>query len=152
MDINQQFQILIDEAINYGLSPEIMEKGVNPVLKAFASKLKHLEYYILQNKKGEWLYTTLTHRYQPEREKTVIYAFASYQDAMNSDQQNVDLKVIPLGISNILLQFIALKPVDSIIFLETPGDLNTGSEVSRNKLEESLQIQLQQLRPSSDFA
>jgi hypothetical protein len=148
MKLDQQLQILIEEASGQGVPSWVMEKAVVPILKAFASQLQHLEYYVLQSRDRDWIITTLSNIEKPEQEKQVIYAFSSSEDAVNS-QGNSDLEIAiaSIPVTHLLFQLFALDGVDSIIFLETPGNLEKGVEIFRASLQNSIQKQLQQLAP-----
>lgn len=147
MKLDRQLQILIDEAPQHGVPSLVMEQVVSPVLKAFATQLQHLEYYVLQSRDRDWVVSTISHIERPQQEKQVIYAFSTSQDATNS-QENFDLQMtsVSLPVTHILFQLFALESVDSIIFLETPGKLEKGTEIFRARLQESIQKQLQQLK------
>ena len=149
MNLDEQLKSLIDEAPQHGVPSTVMEQAVTPVLKGFAQKLKHPEYYVSQNLAGNWVLTTLQSRVQPTREKKVIYAFANLKDAANF-QGSVDPQMMAttVPVTSLLFQLFALQQVDSLIFLEIPGDLNTGIEIKRLDLQTALQKQLQQISPS----
>lgn len=148
MNLEEQLKILIDEAPQHGVPSPVMEQAVTPVLKGFAETLKHLEYYVAQNLDGDWVLTTLQNRAQPTQEKKVIYAFANRKDAANF-QGTADLQMMAMAVpvTSLLFQLFAVQQVDSIIFLETPGDLNTGIEIQRPDLQIAIQKQLQQINP-----
>lgn len=143
MKLQKQLHILADEAPQYGIPSEIMQKAVIPVVGAFAQKLRHETYYILQNQAGDWLITTLSHRHHPELEKKVIYAFSRSQDAAKS--QNTAISVA-IPVTHLLFQLFALGQIDSIIFMDKQGNLNDGIEISRAALQNSLQHQLKQVK------
>ena len=82
MNLDQQIDILRDNAPNHGISPIVIEKAIAPALKMFAKQLKHEHYYLLQNLQQGWILTTLSNRSQPQQQKKVIYAFATSKDAM----------------------------------------------------------------------
>ena len=145
MNLDEQIQDLIDNAPANGVNAKVMEQAIAPVLKLFATQLQHLEYYIPQNLEKNWVLTTLSNRNQPEIEKKVIYAFATLKDAANF-QGNADPQIfaLPVSVSDILFQTIALEGVDSVIFLDTPGNLTAGTEVSCPDLKRLVEMQLQQ--------
>lgn len=146
MNLDQQLKILIDEAPQHGVPSPVMERAVNPVLKGLAQKLKYLEYYVAQNLDGDWVLTTLQSRAQPTREKKVIYAFANLKDAVNfPGSADSQMMAMAVPVTSLLFQLFALEQVDSIIFLETSGDLNTGIEIKRTDLQTAIQKQLQHL-------
>jgi hypothetical protein len=150
MNLEQQMQALIDNAPQDGQTPMIME-AIAPVLKHFADRLQHSQYYILQSPHQSWLVTTLSNRNQPELEKNVIYAFTTPQDSFsfqpNSQPQNQSQNpVLAIPVLQILFQIFALTMVDSVIFFEVPGNTVNGTEVRRQDLATAIQSQLQQIR------
>lgn len=142
MRLKKQLQILADEAPKFGIPPEIMQKAVLPIIGAFAQQLRYETYYILQNQAGDWLIETLSHRSHPNLEKKVIYAFNRAQDA--TQEQNTVAVAIP--VAHLLFQLFALGQIDSIVFLEQPGNFNDGVEIARAALQNSLQHQLKQVQ------
>lgn len=150
MKLDRQLQILIDEAPQQGVPSLVMEKVVSPVLKAFATQLQHLEYYVLQSRDRDWVVSTISHLERPQQEKRVIYAFSTAKDAIAS-QENFDLQMtsISLPVTHLLFQLLALESADSIIFLETPGNLEKGTEILRAKLQASIEMQLQNIKTPS---
>ena len=182
MDLNKQIQVLIDDAPQDGVTPQIVA-AIAPGLKLLAAKLRHLQYYILQSyaanvaeagespaaleenyaanvaEAGEspaaWVVTTLSDRANSKITKQVIYAFPTLKDASAVSLAELEPQVVAqaIPVANILFQLFALETVDSIIFFETPGDLNTGIEIRRADLQSLIQFQLQQfsepsIRPS----
>lgn len=146
MDLEQQIQALIKNAPQDGTTPNLV-RAIAPVLILLASQLRHPEYYLLQTLEREWVLTTLSNRAQPDVEKNVIYAFATLKDA--ADFQSVsDPQIIamPLPITHILFQMLALDNVNSVVFFDTPGNLATGTEVRRDDLQHLVQTQLRQLQ------
>jgi hypothetical protein len=150
MKLDRQLQILIDEAPQHGVPSLVMEKVVSPVLKAFASQLQHLEYYILQSRDRDWVVSTIAHLERPQQEKRVIYAFSTSESATNSQESfNLQMSSVSLPVTHLLFQLLALESIDSIIFIES-GKVEKGIEIPRAKLQESLQKQLQQPKSSSN--
>lgn len=147
MDIEAQIDNIVQEAPQYGVPKEVMEKGIKPILKQLTADLNHQEYFICQNAQENWIITTLNHREQPDLEKKVIYAFASQADALEM-QKLFDEVVIPVSIpvAQLIFQLFALKSVDSIVFMDLPGNLNKGKEITQNNLFELWQIQLQKFK------
>lgn len=152
MQLEQQLQILLDEAPQHGIPTAVMQQAVIPVLKAFAQKLRYEQYYLIESDRGDWLLTTLSHRDNPELEKTVIYAFATSEDA-NQFQKgfNSVLSTTVIPVTYLLFQLFAIEQVNSLIFLETPGNIEAGKEISRADLRISIQKQLQQLQTTPPF-
>ena len=153
MDLDQQIQILIDNAPQDGVTPRVMQQILKPILKLFANQLQHLEYYVLQTLDQNWVLTTLSNRKQPNVEKKVIYAFATVKDAANF-QGSWDPKILamPVAVTHILFQMFALEQVSSVVFMETPGNSQTGKEVHRQDLQNLMKKQIEQLgkSPSSN--
>lgn len=148
MDLEQQIQVLIDSAPQDGTTPKLVE-AIAPVLKLLTSQLRHLEYYILQTLDEGWVVTTLSNRTQPEVEKNVIYAFSTLKDA--ADFQSVSdpqILALPIPVTHILFQMLALETVTSTVFFDTPGNLTVGVEVRRDELQNLMSTQLQ----NSQFA
>ncbi|MCU0534819.1 MAG: hypothetical protein MUD14_13080 [Hydrococcus sp. Prado102] len=147
MKLDRQLQILIEEAPQQGISTVVIEKGVTPVLRAFASQLQHLEYYVLQNREGDWIVSAIANIEKPQQQKQVIYAFSTSQDAIHAQaNSNLQLKNVSVPVAHLLFQLFALEGVDSLIFLETPNNLEKGIEIPRISLQQSIQQQLQRLK------
>lgn len=146
-NIEQQLQTLIENAPPDGVTPKVMKNAIAPILNLFAQRLNHPVYYILQTLDQGWVMTTLSNRNDPKTEKRVIYAFPTLEDAKLMQGGNPDPQIIATAVpvTHILFQMFALKVVDSTVFMETPGDLNTGKEVKRADLQKLVQIQLQKL-------
>ncbi len=150
MNLEQQMQALIDNAPQDGQTPMIME-AIAPVLKHFADRLQHSQYYILQSPHQSWLVTTPSNRKQPELEKNVIYAFTTPQDSLSfqphsQPQTQPQNPALAIPVLQILFQMFALTMVDSVIFFEVPGNTVNGTEVRRQDLATAIQSQLQQIR------
>ncbi len=145
MDLDQQLQVLIDNAPQDGTTPYAVA-AIAPMLKAIASQLKHSEYYILQTMDQEWVLVTLQNQSEPTMEKTVIYAFPTLKDVSFSPYSLNDpnLMATPLPIIHILFEMIAINTIDSIIFMETPGDPQSGIELRQEDIQTLLQQQLQE--------
>lgn len=151
MDLDQQLQELVAQAPPDGTTPKAIE-AIAPVLKLLANQLSHLNYYVLQTLDGGWVLTTLSNRAQPEVEKNVIYVFATLKDA--ADFQSVSdpqIVAMPVPVTHILFQMLAIDTAHSIVFFDTPGNLTAGTEVRRDDLQQAMQTQLKQIRsaPSS---
>ncbi|AUB39421.1 hypothetical protein COO91_05414 [Nostoc flagelliforme CCNUN1] len=147
MDLEAQIQLLIDNAPRDGITPNLIA-AIAPALRAIAQKLRHSQYYILQNSESSWVLTTLSNLTNPGLEKRVLYAFPTIQDVSLISPAGLDpqmlAKIIP--VTHILFQLVALEPVDSIIFLETPGKTTHTVEIRRADLEKLMQQQLRQQR------
>lgn len=145
MTLEKQLQIIIDDAENYGVPKEVMEKAIAPVLKSFAKQLHHLEYYVLQTLGGDWILTTIMNP-QLQQEKKVIYGFISVKDAATSQGiANTDLIAMPISVVQLLFRLVSLQQVDSIFFLENSQNLNSGVEIERDRLLQLTQYQIEQL-------
>ncbi len=144
MDLEQQIQVLIENAPQDGTTPKIVE-AIAPVLTLIANQLRHSDYHILQTLDQGWVVTTLSNRAQPNVEKNVIYAFPTLKDA--TDFQSVadpQIIVATVPVTHILFQMLAIDTITSIVFFNTPGNLTAGTEVRRDDLQQLIQIQLQQ--------
>jgi len=143
MDLDQQIQVLIENAPQDGSTPGIM-KAIAPGLKEFALKLRHLNYYVFRTLDEAWVLTTLGNRLEPTMEKKVIYAFPTPKDA-SSFQQMPDPQVISssVPVTHILFQMFAMDMVDSTVFIETPGNLMTGTEIFRDNLADCIHAYMQ---------
>lgn len=146
MDLDRQIQVLVDEAPQDGITPALVA-GVASALKQLAASLRHLEYYILENPEQGWVFATLSNRAQPDLQKKVVYAFPTFNDAIDF-QQVPDPQVIAkaMPVTHILFQMFAMDIVDSTIFLETPGNNTAGEEVSRARLLSLVQTHLRRLK------
>ncbi|MBP0000980.1 MAG: hypothetical protein J7641_18605 [Cyanobacteria bacterium SID2] len=144
MNLDRQIQTLIENAPRDGSTPQAIE-AISPVLKAFAERLRHAEYYILQTPEGNWLTTTLSNRANPDLEKTVVYGFPHLDDAQASHPQTSERQLIALAlpVTHLLFQLLALDRVDSLIFFEVPGRPETGAEVKRSDIQQAVSLQLQ---------
>lgn len=145
MTLEQQLQLIIDDAANYGVPSLVVEKAIAPVLKVFAEQLQHLEYFVLQNLAEDWVLTTITNP-QLQQSKKVIYAFISVQDAATfQGTANADLIAMPIDVVQLLFRLFSLQEVDSIIFLDNSPNLNHGVEIQRDRLSQLIRQQIEQL-------
>jgi hypothetical protein len=155
MDINQQIQMLVEQAPQYGASSQEVE-AIAPALITVADRLKHPEYYVLQTLDQNWVMTILNHPTESEVTKNVLSVFPTLEDAKVSASgfENAQVIAIPIPVIHILFQMLAMEPLDSIIFFEQPRDFNTGAEVTRASLLELVRISLQtvQSRTPTDIA
>lgn len=149
MDLDLQIQTLIEKAPRDGSTPQILE-AIAPALKLLAQQLGHLQYFILQTANGSWAVTVLSNLKQPGSEKKAIYAFPTFKDASKAAtavSPAGDRAVpVPLPVTHILFQILALETIDSIVFFETPGSVETGTEVSREQVQKLIGVYLQQYR------
>lgn len=144
MDLDQQIQALIQDAPQDGTTPILIE-AIAPILKQFGKRLRHSQYYIVQTLDQNWAVTTLSNRAEPDVEKQVIYAYPSLKDVESSPYPMKDPQLIalPIPVTHILFQLIALEGVDSIIFFEVPNNTFTGTEIQRMEMQEQMQTYLQ---------
>ena len=114
MDLEAQIQLLIDNAPQDGMTPQIMA-SIAPVLIAVARKLNHYQYCILQNSQQDWVLTTLSNRANPEIEKQIIYAFPTIQDVSLISDAGRDPHLLPtlMDVIPILFQFCLLYTSDA---------------------------------------
>lgn len=147
MNIDQQLQVLIHDAPKYGVTSAEVQ-AIAPALKGIAEQLKHPQYYVLQTDEQGWLMTTLAQSTQSNVTKNVVYVFPTLKDVMTSSYAQLDPQVaaLPIPVTHILFQMLAMKPIDSIVFFETPGDLRFGTEIGREALMQLIQLHLQQFR------
>ncbi|MBD2043571.1 hypothetical protein [Microcoleus sp. FACHB-672] len=145
MDLDQQLQALVDNAPQDGTTPQIVA-AIAPALKWLAAQLRHSQYYILQTLDHDWVLTTLSNRAQPNVEKRAIYAFPTLKDAASGAfaPQDPQVMALPVPVTHILFQMVALNTVDSTVFFETPGTLDAATEVRREDVQNLIQSLLQQ--------
>ena len=145
MDLDQQIQALIEKAPPDDSTPQILE-AIAPALLLMAQQLQHLEYSILQAIDQSWAIVVLSNLKQPGREKRVIYAWSSLQDALQAAAAGDRLNSVSLPVTHILFQMIALEGLDSIVFFESPGNLEVGTEITREQVQNLINVYLQQYR------
>lgn len=152
MNLDEQIQLLIDNAPSDESTRGAIAQAVAPVLKALASRMQHLDYFVVRGRDRGWLMTTLSNRAWPEVEKKVIYAFSSDRDAraFQGNSQR-DILVESLPVTHILFQIFALDRADSVVFMETPGNLSKGTEIRRSDLQQLVQKQLQKFQRSRNI-
>ncbi|MCS6812228.1 MAG: hypothetical protein NZ772_01450 [Cyanobacteria bacterium] len=145
MNLEQQQQDLIAQAATYGVPTEAMRTIVATLTKA-ADQFRHQLYYIPQSLDNEWVVTTLSHRERPTQEKQVVYAFADLNDVTVKALGSDDLQLVarPMPLLHILFQMFALPTIDSVIFMDTPGNIATGIEVPRADIQSLIQQCLRQ--------
>jgi hypothetical protein len=94
-----------------------------------------------------WVLTVVQNQAQPDIQKTILYAFSSLQDVMIANpgaSRDPGLMALPVPVIQILFQLNGMEEVDSVVFLELPGDLNQGIEIQRQQLQVAVQQQLEQ--------
>jgi hypothetical protein len=102
----------------------------------------------------DWAITTLQSQAQEEIEKNVIYAFSSLKDVSNSPYPMHDPQMIalPIPVTHILFQMLAMEIIHSIIFFDTPGNTVTGTEIQREQMSELIESHLAQTQVTPDSA
>jgi hypothetical protein len=153
MDLDQQIQSLIDDAPKDGSTPALVE-AIAPVLKQFAERLRHSQYYIVQTVDQEWAITMFANNAQPDEEKTVVYAYPTLKDVSQAPYPMQDplMMALPVPVTHILFQMLAMDAVNSTIFFEVPGDTSVGTEIQREELTYLVQTHLQnQMAPQSSI-
>ncbi|MEB3216589.1 MAG: hypothetical protein VKN72_10200 [Nostocales cyanobacterium 94392] len=152
MDLQTQIQSLIDNAPQDGITPQLIT-AIAPELIKIAQKLRFRQYYIVQNLEHDWVITTLSNRTNPQLQKQIIYAYPTLQDVSTTSGVGLDPQMIaaPMGVMEILFQIIALEPVDSIIFFNTPGTTANAVEIQRSQVQSIIERSLQQNRRRSDI-
>jgi hypothetical protein len=154
MDLDQQIQALLEKAPRDGSTPQILQ-AIAPALVLIAQQLQHLEYSILQAVDQSWALVVLSNLKEPGREKRVIYAWTSLKDASQTAAAAGDrLRPVLLPVTHILFQMIALEGLDSIVFFESPGNQEVGTEIPREQVQNLINVYLQQYRsaPPPDIA
>ena len=152
MDLKTQIELLINNAPRDGLTPHLVS-AIAPVLISITKRLRHSQYYILQNSEKNWVLTTLSNRVNPGLERRVVYAFPTIQDVSLVAPAGLDpqmlAKIVP--VTHILFLLVALEPVDSVVFLETPGLTTHTCEILRSELLNLLQQQIKQQQPGKQI-
>ena len=150
MDLDTQITELVQGANGNTLTADAVE-AIAPTLKAIAGQLQHKQYYILQNLEQGWVMTTLSSRNQPDVKKNIVYAYPTLKDAAAGpvSVQDPQVMALPIPVTHILFQMLAMKPVDSVIFFEKPGQGGKGVEVRRQDVEALIQVQLRQRQQSN---
>ncbi|MBD2580387.1 hypothetical protein [Oscillatoria sp. FACHB-1406] len=147
MNLDDQVQLLLNNAPEDENVRNAMARAVGPVLKSLASRMQHLNYFVIRGTESGFLITTLSNRTLPQVEKRAIYAFSSEKDARAfPSSSHRDCTVESLPVTHILFQILALESVDSIIFLETSGQSDRGVEIRRRDLQQLVQQQLQKFQ------
>ena len=85
----------------------------------------------------------------------MIYARTSLKDASQAAAAGGDrLRPVLLPVTHILFQMIALEGLDSIVFFESPGNQEVGTEIPREQVQNLISVYLQQYRsaPPPDIA
>ena len=149
--LEAQIKQLVDSAPQDGQTPQLVT-AIAPVLMHFGTQLQRENFYVLQTLNGDWVRTTLSSRREQGVQKSVIYAFASVEDARNSPMPVRDPNILaaPVPVTHVLFQMVALKTLDSLVFFAIEGNLNNGTEVTRPVFEETMQAYFQQVQEWQD--
>ncbi|MBD2104735.1 hypothetical protein [Leptolyngbya sp. FACHB-261] len=152
MDLDAQIAELLHNAPDDTAARAIQLAA--PVFKSLAQQLGHLEYFVVQSPEEAWIVTTLSSRHQPEKQKTVVYAYPTEQDAATGIQglESDPLVARKQGVIDILFQLLALNVVNALVFFDTPGDVNRGTEIKRADLKHLIDLQLQQGSAAKGFS
>lgn len=142
MSFDEQIRDLIDHAPQDGVTPALIE-AIAPILRHFASRLRHLQYYIVQSVDQNWLVNYIS-RADQTGDATVIYAFSNLKDVATGPNSLRDpqLMAIPMPVTHLLFQMIAMEGIDSMIFFEVPGNTQTGTQINRADLQGMIEAQL----------
>ncbi len=140
MPLDQQLQSLIADAPQDGSTPQ-MVTSIAPVLQTMAQRLRHLEYFVVQTLDQSWMMVTLEDRAQVAGQKNVIYAFPTLKDVSSGliDLSDPNLIAMPIPVTHLLFQMLAMADTYSIVFFETPGNVSIGTEIARSDLEKMVQ-------------
>ncbi len=146
--LEKQLQQLIDQAPQYNVPTQVMERAIVPLLKEYASSLEKAEYYIPQSLQGNWLITVLESKQAPIKEKKVLYAFDNINLGLKfvSSSQN-KLKLIP--VTHLLFEMFACEELDSVIFLDSSSE--TTKEIERLSLFQAIKSKLKQISPPPTY-
>lgn len=147
MNLDDQIQSLIQDAPQDGATPELV-RAIAPILTSLAGQLRHPQYYLVQTLQHDWAILTIRNEAEthPETtEKTVVYAFPTLKDTAAGPFPTNDpgLISLPMPVTHILFQLVAMEGVDSIVFFETPGNLEVGTEIQRGEVMAWIQGQFQ---------
>jgi len=133
----------VNHAPQDGQTPALIQ-AIGPALIQLAEQLNHGQYYVVQSADQRWLTTILSNRGQPDQEKTVIHAYATAQDAEKSISPGAGrTQVVGVPVLHLLFQLIAMQPVDSLLFFDTPHDRGNALEVERSALQDLVKQCLQ---------
>jgi hypothetical protein len=146
MNLAKQVQSLIDGAPD--LESQMSVAAIAPVLQQAAQKLPSLAYYVRQSPQGEWMLVTLQHRQQPKLEIRVVYAFSRVEDIAKFDDGKPSNDIaVEIPAIHLLFEMLAMPEIDRVIFLNNSSNLNSGQEITRKSLEESIAKTFQRQTP-----
>ena len=137
MNLAEQVQSLIDGAPD--LESQLSVAALAPILQQATQKLPSLAYYVRQSPQGEWMLATLQHRQQPKLAIRVIYAFNRIEDIEKFGDGNPSADIaVEIPVIHLLFEMLAMPEIDRVIFLNNSDNLNSGQEITRKSLEESI--------------
>ena len=127
MDINQQIQMLVQQAPQYGASSREVE-AIAPALVTVADRLKHPEYYVLQTLDQNWVMTVLNHPTESEVTKNILSVFPTLEDAKTSASEfdNAHVIAVPVPVIHICFKCWQWSHWTALFFLNSPGNLIQG--------------------------
>ena len=141
--LEQQLQILVNDAPKHGIAPIVIQKAIAPELLAIANQLAQTHYCLLQSPQQDWLISVISQVDFPKIEKKVIFAFSSLELATQKQPQAIALE---LPVIEILWRFFSLQQIDSLIFVEGSQPSSSSIEIDRQQLQHRLQQQLMRLK------
>ena len=141
-NLEQQLQILIENAPEHGVAPHVIEKAIAPELLAIAKQLNHDHYYLLQSPQKDWVISVMSSSNSPQIEKKVIFAFSSLKAATHEKPEMI---TVNLPVIELLWQFFSLKQIDSLVFIENQQANPPSFEVNLQHLQSRIQKQLVRL-------
>ncbi|APB34055.1 hypothetical protein GlitD10_1730 [Gloeomargarita lithophora Alchichica-D10] len=153
MELEQQLQKLIDDAPKGDNTAQLVQV-IGPLLLNLARNFHHKQYYIVQTLDQRWQTSTWTPTSPDDAERTLLYAYSTLQDAIESIPMPKDpwLMALPVPVVQIIFQLLGMEPVESVIFWEEPGP-KLGAELKRSELQQFVQNHLLQLAgPPADLA
>jgi len=144
MNIDAQIRDLIDNAPQDGVTPALVE-AIAPVLTQIAAQLRHPQYYVVQSLNKGWVVNIISQQSDQALEQHVIYAFPTLKDVTSEPNsiKDPELMAVPVPVTHILFQMVAMEGVDSIIFFEVPGNTLTGTQILRSDVQALIQTHLQ---------
>ena len=134
MLLEEQLQILIDQAASYDVPPQVISGAFVPVLQNYASTLPQEQYYIATNQSGDWLMTVLESKSNPGQQKRVIFAF---------EQSKGICKLLP--VTHLLFEVFGRAEIDSVVFVDCQR------EISRANLAQDINRSIKQYLIQSSY-
>lgn len=143
MNLDAQVRDLIDNAPQDGTTPGLIE-AIAPVLKMFATRLRHSQYYVEQSLQKGWVINVVEHPSAPGVQKKIMYAFPTLKDLSLNSTSHKDPQMIalPFPVVHLLFQLAAVENLDSIVFFETPENTGIGTEVQKSEMQAAIRTHL----------